>query len=345
MKYSNYFVQLDYNDGNYTGNSIIDKKKVYTNFTSIGNNIFIANFKKQLLLTYNQEIKISNKELMYKVIFPVLTKYNKRRLKKISAILSDYEDFEDMLLKILEIEKVINLKEIIAFSKRDKKYFLGFVIKNQIKDRLKLIKSLNLQVTLKSTFDEYKKEMFSFLEKNYNQRKKSVKLVKIEQHLKLPRTSLYFTYLLKLLSDDFEFKIINENLYFTKLPLTREDIESKDIVLKVLKKNKLNIFTFEDVLKKSMFSQKKVSNVLWNLIEQEEIMQLDNRFFIFTEEYNKIINRLKKYKRNQGDEIDIKSFRELTNLTRKHIIPIFEYFDKIGITQRMGNKRKILINV
>ena len=40
----------------------------------------------------------------------------------------------------------------------------------------------------------------------------------------------------------------------------------------------------------------------------------------YEEELEKILNKLKKYKRNQGEMIDIQAFRELTLYTRKYII-------------------------
>ena len=74
-------------------------------------------------------------------------------------------------------------------------------------------------------------------------------------------------------------------------------------------------------------------------------MQLNERYFIFSDEYNKIINRLKKFKRNQGDIITIDDLRTMTSLSRKYLIVLFEYLDGQNITQRIGNKRKILLGV
>jgi hypothetical protein len=75
------------------------------------------------------------------------------------------------------------------------------------------------------------------------------------------------------------------------------------------------------------------------------VVQLNERYFIFAGDLHKILNRLKKYKRNQGEMIDIKSFREFTLLTRKYILALFEYLDSQKITERVDNKRKILLGV
>ena len=38
-------------------------------------------------------------------------------------------------------------------------------------------------------------------------------------------------------------------------------------------------------------------------------------------------------------EIDAPGFKNLTNLTRKFSIPILEYFDRVKLTIRVGDKR------
>ena len=40
-----------------------------------------------------------------------------------------------------------------------------------------------------------------------------------------------------------------------------------------------------------------------------------------------------------GGELDAQSFKGMTGLTRKFSIPLLEYFDKIKLTLRVGDKR------
>jgi selenocysteine-specific elongation factor len=41
----------------------------------------------------------------------------------------------------------------------------------------------------------------------------------------------------------------------------------------------------------------------------------------------------------EQDELTIKSFKDLTGLSRKFMIPFFEYLDKTKVTFRKGDKR------
>ena len=79
------------------------------------------------------------------------------------------------------------------------------------------------------------------------------------------------------------------------------------------------------------------------MLNEGKFLQLDERYFIFSEEYAKIINRLKKFKRNQGDILTFDDLRDMTAYSRKYLIVLFEYWDRQNITCRVGNQRKILL--
>ena len=49
-------------------------------------------------------------------------------------------------------------------------------------------------------------------------------------------------------------------------------------------------------------------------------------------------SRLIEHLREKG-EIDAPQFKEMTNVSRKYMIPLFEYFDISQVTVRVGDKR------
>jgi hypothetical protein len=179
----------------------------------------------------------------------------------------------------------------------------------------------------------------------YDNREKTLKFNQLEKVVKVPQTTLYFKYLLRKCSQAFPVKLVAGALIFSQLPLSADEKGRMAEIEKALKFDKLLIFTIENVQKITSFSPKQINDALWYIVQEEKFMQLDERYFIFSDEYNKIINRLKKFKRNQGDIISIDDLRTLTSLTRKYIIVLFEYLDRQNITQRCGNKRKILLGV
>ena len=132
-------------------------------------------------------------------------------------------------------------------------------------------------------------------------------------------------------------------LIFSELPLNDEEKTRMADIEKILKANKLPVFTIENVQKNTSYSLKQINDSLWYMLDEEKFLQLDERYFIFSDEYNKIINRLKKFKRNQGDVITFEDLREITAYSRKYLIALFEYWDGQNITKRVGNKRQILL--
>jgi hypothetical protein len=167
----------------------------------------------------------------------------------------------------------------------------------------------------------------------------------MEAEAKLPADSRLFRYLLAGLQDKYGFILMKDSLVLGKNELSDSDRSKVKELQTLLKKYKLLIFSMDDLLATKAISFKPLNDMLWALVEQEDVVKLSERHFIFQEDLVKIVNRLKKYKRNVSDEIDIRTFREMTQLTRKYIITLFEYFDANGITRRLEDKRQILLTV
>ena len=53
----------------------------------------------------------------------------------------------------------------------------------------------------------------------------------------------------------------------------------------------------------------------------------------------KLLNIVKIYF-SKNETLDIKEFKKITNTSRKYAVPLLEYFDKLGLTYRVGNERK-----
>jgi selenocysteine-specific elongation factor len=51
---------------------------------------------------------------------------------------------------------------------------------------------------------------------------------------------------------------------------------------------------------------------------------------------------LGEYKKKNGPRIGVAAFKDLAGITRKHAIPLLEYLDRTGVTQRRGDERDIL---
>ena len=43
-----------------------------------------------------------------------------------------------------------------------------------------------------------------------------------------------------------------------------------------------------------------------------------------------------------NESITVSEFKEIANTSRKFAVPLLEYFDRLKITYRVGNKRKLV---
>lgn len=83
-------------------------------------------------------------------------------------------------------------------------------------------------------------------------------------------------------------------------------------------------------------------NELLRLFAEDGVIAWVNDEFIFSTD---VVNEIAQLLRDSasGDRtIDVSRFKELTGLSRKYSIPLLEYFDRMNITRRYGERRIIL---
>jgi hypothetical protein len=349
MKFNAYIVQLNHTENTFTGSLIIDGQVSSVNFTKIGPALFTANLKQQAAFSFLEKVEFKNKQNEVKILLPVLSKYNKRKLAKISNFLGSNPpeeiDRQMLVLELLGVEKFLRVQDLMDFFNLDRESLIDFLLEKEIRQQLKIIELTNLHITSYPCFRTHLEEMNALFTQYYTNRTKSIKYSDIEAKLKLPSVSLLFKYLVRRLTTNFSFKIQKDKIVFQKMALSDTEKDSILEIEDVVRKNKLSIFSIENIVTHSNFVFKEVNDTIWHLVENSTVVPLNDRYYIFREDLNKLLNKLKKFKRNEGEMIDIQSFRELTNYTRKYIIVLFEYFDAQRITQRVNNHRQILLSV
>lgn len=81
-----------------------------------------------------------------------------------------------------------------------------------------------------------------------------------------------------------------------------------------------------------------VRDVLSVLIKENIVTKVTDDFYFSTAALTKLESDVTDFLEKEG-EIDAPRFKEFTGLTRKFSIPLLEYFDKIKLTLRVGDKR------
>jgi len=94
----------------------------------------------------------------------------------------------------------------------------------------------------------------------------------------------------------------------------------------------------EEIIEYIGASPDKVQKILRILIEQERLVQVEDNLFFHSEAVERAHQILMLYIRKEGNLESVK-FKYLLETTRKFAIPLLDYFDRIGLTRRVGYTR------
>jgi len=345
MRFNAYFVRLCHSQDSFQGSVLDGDKGVAASFRKIADDLYSVHFKSQLELRFRQKIDFRNARGSFTVLLPVLSQYNQRKLKKMAFALRSIEDksFPEIVTALLAVENFLEMEGLLYFFSLERREAVEALTGLELAQQAKVINLNYLFVTSWEHFQESLAVLEAFLRRAHEGRERTVKFTQLEKEVGVPQESVYFKYLLKKGSQGFPCRIMPSALVFSQLPLSGEEKARMADIEKMLRARRMTIFTFENVQKNTAYSLKQINDALWYMLDEEKLLQLDEQHFMFSEEYGKIINRLKKFKRNQGDVLTFDDLRSLTAYTRKYLIVLFEYWDGQNITRRVGNKRQILL--
>ena len=87
-------------------------------------------------------------------------------------------------------------------------------------------------------------------------------------------------------------------------------------------------------------NEKETLKVLNAMVQNGELIKLSSEIFILREEFEKTKTKITEFGKTHP-QFRASDIRDLLNSSRKLIIPLLEYFDKIGITLRKGDFRSL----
>jgi selenocysteine-specific elongation factor len=123
----------------------------------------------------------------------------------------------------------------------------------------------------------------------------------------------------------------------------RESIQEED--LKLLEKieslfirRPFNPPSPEEIIADAKFPKEKVDKALRILVEHERLVRLPEDLLFHKQAVDRAREILVEFMRKEGKLESVK-FKYLLDTTRKFAIPLLDYMDRIGVTQRVGNTR------
>jgi selenocysteine-specific elongation factor len=94
----------------------------------------------------------------------------------------------------------------------------------------------------------------------------------------------------------------------------------------------------QEVVAETRAAEGQVARLLRLLTEQQRLIRVDQDLFFHADAVAEARTRLVAHIREQGGLESVK-FKYLLDTTRKYAIPLLDYFDKIGVTRRVGYTR------
>ena len=125
------------------------------------------------------------------------------------------------------------------------------------------------------------------------------------------------------------------------ISLTDNEIDLSVKMINLIDKNKLNALSIKELVDSFIKYDKNTIKKILNIeIEIGTILIINSNLLFSEKNIEKLIELVKKYFINNVS-LDVKSFKEITKTTRKYAVPLLEYLDKINVTCRIGNERKL----
>jgi selenocysteine-specific elongation factor len=89
------------------------------------------------------------------------------------------------------------------------------------------------------------------------------------------------------------------------------------------------------------FSFEDCQEMIDAMTRREELIKLGEDFYLLKELYEKALEYLKSYLK-ENESIDLGEFRNLLDTSRKYALPLLEHFDYVGVTKRKADNSRQL---
>jgi selenocysteine-specific elongation factor len=160
----------------------------------------------------------------------------------------------------------------------------------------------------------------------------------IEEILQLSPALVNF--LLKRLAAEKQVKITGDKVALTDFEIRFSPIQQKFLVTleTVLSQAEFNPMDLQEIQRSTELSAKEVRGLLAYLLDKQRIIQVDKDKFLAAEVVNRGAILIRDYllKKRSASVSELKT---ILNTSRKWAVPLLNYYDKIGLTNRIGDQR------
>lgn len=191
--------------------------------------------------------------------------------------------------------------------------------------------------------DKIEKNILEYLRKYHelNPYKGGVQKETIRQKIK--GDVLFTDFLLESLENQNAVKQSNElwALSSFEIELNKDELMIQDELIHILDKEGFTSSSFKELATKIDFDAEKVM-VLLNILEQQgKIIRISGNLMFTKNNFDNLRQELLSHFQSTTT-LSVSEFKDLAKTSRKYAVPLLEYFDKLKITYRHENNRKLV---
>lgn len=123
-----------------------------------------------------------------------------------------------------------------------------------------------------------------------------------------------------------------------EIKISPEDRQAMQEVDKLFRETRFATPRRADLVEKLSYTKERLKKVLDLLIDNGTVLLLKDDVLLHRDSLDEAIELIRTTIREKG-AIEAAQVRDLIGTTRKYVIPLLEYLDKIGITRRVENRR------
>ena len=269
-------------------------------------------------------------------------RYNEKILDELA--LKEKGNSNEIIEKLVEntSSQFLNLYDLVKISGYQEK---------EVSDCVQILKKSKVIIVLDDTFiihinyyEKMKNDTLKILDKFHSTYPLRQGMLKEELKTKLSSKSKSkaMESLLKDFNDKKLIKIDGKYVseFKFEILLDEEDNKIKQMIEEAYYDSAFATPSIEDVLATLPYNKEKIEQVVETMIDNE-LINMSNDIYLHVKRYNEARDMLIAFVNEKGS-ITLAEYRDLLNTSRKYTVALLEYFDKIKITKRDGDKRILL---
>lgn len=254
---------------------------------------------------------------------------------------SETENEKDRFIALLDYKGTLKAKDALVLLGMEKSMLDSVASSMDAKGRMVTIKTAETIYISKEKISLLKVELKSALERFHKEHpeRKGMEIEEISKILIIPDTRFVKELVRIFIKDSWlvldidryrlsEFEPFDEVKFFSQVSKLRDFALSSGYAMPLI----------EEARTALNLSEKEMNRLITYLKERKDLTIVGDSYLLFSS----LEEDLRKKLAEIDGDITLAGVRDLTNSSRKYILPLLEYFDSKGLTRRVGEKRMLL---